>query len=108
MKRFLFIILFFNLNVFASCPGMKGEMFKRCECFETLERPLMLEQKCLKKEDCVVLHDKCGGWTAFNKKYSDKFLKKYSNPIFKSLMPEPGVTCHQNVCRLRPKVPKRR
>lgn len=104
MKYIFFIFLLIPV-VHASCPGMKGEMLKRCQCFEKLERPTLEEQKCQQPDDCAVLHDKCGGWSAFNRKYEAKYKELYKSPHFKSQMPEPNVTCHQNMCRLRPKVP---
>lgn len=104
MKKF-FVLILFMATAQASCPGMKGEMLKRCQCFESLERPSLDEQKCQSASDCSVLHDKCGGWSAFNISFKSKFEELYKNPSFKSQMPEPNVTCHQGMCRLRPKVP---
>lgn len=103
--KWLFPIFFLISVAQASCPGMKGEMLKRCQCFEVLQRPSLDEQKCSAPTDCKVLHDKCGGWAAFNKTYANKYSELYKNPSFKSQMPEPNVACHQGMCRLRPKVP---
>lgn len=99
---FLIFMIIFTLNASGSCPGMKGEELKRCECFEKLEAPEMVEQKCEQKSDCTVIHDKCGGWVTLNKKYEMKYKKLYKSPSFKSVMPEPGMICLQNKCRLRP------
>jgi len=103
--KWLFVFILFSSVSQASCPGMKGEMLKRCECFEVLQRPSLEEQKCSAPTDCMVLHDKCGGWAAFNKTHEKKYTELFKNPNFKSQMPEPNVTCHQGMCRLRPKVP---
>ena len=94
-------------TAYSSCLGMKGEMLKRCQCFNSLKRPILEEQKCQQSSECVVLHDKCGGWASFNKKYIAEYKKLYTDPYFKSQMPKPNVTCHQNMCRLRPKVSTR-
>ncbi|TNF31087.1 MAG: hypothetical protein EP319_03170 [Deltaproteobacteria bacterium] len=103
--RLVVLLFLFVATAQASCPGMKGEMLKRCECFESLQRPNLEEQKCQEPNDCIVLHDRCGGWAALNKLFKVKYEDLYKNPNFKSQMPEPNVTCHQGMCRLRPKVP---
>jgi hypothetical protein len=63
---------------------------------------------CASNDDCVPIHDACGGWTSVNlqyKKEGEEYQKKLATQIQCAdvkLEPEPKVMCLDQVCTVKP------
>ena len=64
---------------------------------------------CSVDEECVAIHDACGGWTAVNVQFKNQG-EKYQNEMAPSveclsntkIEPEPKVLCIDHMCTVKP------
>ena len=63
---------------------------------------------CSANEECVAIHDACGGWTAVNGQFQQE-AQKYENELATvvecnapKLEPEPKVLCLNQICTVKP------
>ena len=63
---------------------------------------------CSANEECVAIHDACGGWTAVNGQFKDQGIDYQRNSSgaadcgFVRLDPEPKVLCIKHACTVKP------